>query len=91
MVDRASRIRSLARTLFFGGVVVSVYGVMQYTGLDPITWGNLPFERRMAFSTYGNPDLLGGYIIFPLVIRLGLALSETDTTVARRLLDRASC
>lgn len=80
MVDRASRIRSLARSLFFGGLIVSVYGMMQYMGIDPVTWGNLPFEANRAFSTYGNPDLLGGYIIFPLAIGLALALSEKDTT-----------
>lgn len=78
--DRASRIRSLARTLFYGGVIVSVYGLMQYLGVDPVKWGNLPFEVNRAFSTYGNPDLLGGYIIFPLAIGLALALSEEDTT-----------
>lgn len=78
MVDRASRIRSLARTLFFGGLLVSAYGVAQYMGMDPVKWGNLPFELNRAFSTYGNPDLLGGYLIFPLAIGLALALSEKD-------------
>lgn len=75
--DRASRIRTLARTLFFSGAIVSLYGVMQYIGIDPIRWGNLPFEANRAFSTYGNPDMLGGFLIFPLVMSLALALSET--------------
>lgn len=44
--------------------------------LDPITWGNLPFETNRAFSTFGNPDLLGGYLIFPWAITIALALSE---------------
>lgn len=76
--DRASRIRSLARTLFIGGTLVSLYGVMQYIGIDPVKWGNLPFEANRAFSTYGNPDLLGGYIVFPLAISFALALSESN-------------
>ncbi len=76
--DRASRIRSLARTLFFGGTLVSLYGMMQYIGIDPVKWGNLPFEANRAFSTYGNPDLLGGYLVFPLAISLALALSEEN-------------
>jgi len=80
VVDRASRIRSLARSLFIGGFIVSAYGLMQYMGIDPVTWGNLPFEPNRAFSTYGNPDLLGGYIIFPLAIGLALALTEEDFT-----------
>lgn len=76
--DRASRIRTLAKSLFFSGAFVSFYGVMQYWGMDPIKWGNLPFEANRAFSTYGNPDMLGGFLIFPLIISLALALSESD-------------
>ena len=78
MLDRVTRIRALARTLFYSGTAVSLYGTMQYLGIDPLSWGRLPFEPNRAFSTYGNPDLLGGFIVFPLVISLGLALSEKD-------------
>ncbi len=48
----------------------------QTVSLDPVRWGSLPFESNRAFSTFGNPDLLGGYLIFPFAITLGLALSE---------------
>ncbi len=51
----------------FGQIAVSV---------DPVQWGGLPFEPNRAFSTFGNPDLLGGYLIFPWAVSLGLALSE---------------
>lgn len=153
LADRASRIRSLARSLAIGGFIVSGYGALQVIGtidigvarallpvsvllavglpiglaalalmklhddrqaqvaayigagvaavagvliaaglsqnidlavqsgstlvsLDPVRWGNLPFETNRAFSTFGNPDLLGGYLIFPWAITIGLALSE---------------
>lgn len=79
VVDRPSRIRSLARSLTIGGVLVSTYGVMQFFGIDPAKWGALPFEPNRAFSTFGNPDLLGGYLIFPLAISLGLALTSEKT------------
>lgn len=78
--DRASRIKSLARTFFFSGSIVSLYGIMQYVGLDPIRWGSLPFEPNRAFSTYGNPDLLGGFLVFSLVISFALAMAEEDST-----------
>ncbi|MCE5192115.1 MAG: O-antigen ligase family protein [Actinomycetia bacterium] len=81
VVDRPSRIRSLARTVLIGGVLVSFYGVLQFLGADPAQWGALPFETNRAFSTFGNPDLLGGYLIFPLAIALGLALSEEEVWV----------
>ncbi|MDZ4063107.1 MAG: O-antigen ligase family protein, partial [Coriobacteriia bacterium] len=73
-------IKSLARTLFFSGSIVSIYGIMQYVGLDPIRWGSLPFEPNRAFSTYGNPDLLGGFLVFSLVISFALAMAEEDST-----------
>lgn len=79
LADRASRIRTIATTLFWSGMVVNLYGLLQILGKDPITWGKLPFELTRAFSTYGNPDLLGGYIIFPLILSLALALSEERT------------
>jgi O-antigen ligase len=77
LADRPGRIRSLARTLMLASVIVAGYGVLQSIGLDPIRWGaNLPFEANRAFSTFGNPDLLGGFIIFPLTIGMAMALSE---------------
>lgn len=79
LADRPSRFKQLAVWLFWGGVIVASYGVLQNLGLDPIEWSTLPFERRRAFSTYGNPNLLGGWLMFALPISVGLALSETRT------------
>jgi O-antigen ligase len=77
MVDRPSRIRSIAHTIVVSGAVVSFYGMLQFFGLDPVNWGTqLPFEFNRAFSTYGNPDLLGGYLIFPLAVSLAMALTD---------------
>jgi len=78
LADRPGRMRSLARTLMISGMVVAFYGVLQSVGMDPINWGsNLPFEANRAFSTFGNPDLLGGFLIFPLTISVAMALSES--------------
>jgi O-antigen ligase len=79
LADRPSRIRSLARTLLISGAIVALYGVIQYLGLDPVSWGaKLPFEANRAFSTFGNPDLLGGFLIFPLTLSVAMALSERE-------------
>lgn len=76
MLDRASKIRTLAKTFFWSGVVVNSYGVLQYFGLDPAEWGVLEFEENRAFSTFGNPEFLGGFAVLALAISLSLALSE---------------
>jgi O-antigen ligase len=78
LIDKPAKMRSLIRTLFFSNIIVCGYALMQWQGLDPIQWGQLPFEARRAFSTYGNPDLLGGFLMFTLPTSLALALSEDD-------------
>jgi putative inorganic carbon (HCO3(-)) transporter len=78
LADKPSKMRFLARTLVFSSVLVAGYGLLQYVGADPIKWGALPFEANRAFSFYGNPDLLGGFLMFPLPIALAMALSERN-------------
>lgn len=79
-----------AAILLVGGVVFSaglarnidlaaMRGLVNVS-VDPVQWGTLPFEPNRAFSTFGNPDLLGGYLIFPWAVSLGLALSERHDT-----------
>ncbi|MDO8914925.1 MAG: O-antigen ligase family protein [Coriobacteriia bacterium] len=77
LVDRPSRIRSLTHTFVVSGIAVSFYGILQFFGADPVSWGsNLPFETNRAFSTFGNPDLLGGFIVLVLPLALAMALTE---------------
>jgi putative inorganic carbon (HCO3(-)) transporter len=78
LVDRPSRIRSITRTFLASSLIVAGYGALQSIGADPLRWGALPFEVNRAFSTFGNPDLLGGFLIFPLVISIAMAFSEPD-------------
>jgi hypothetical protein len=74
--DRPSRIRAIAETLFWSSTLVAGYGMMQSMGRDLIDWHTLPFEANRPFATYGNPDLLGGFLMFSLPIALALALAE---------------
>jgi O-antigen ligase len=76
VVDTAERVRTLARALFFSSVLVSLYGLVQFAGWDPEAWGSLRFEAHRAFSTFGNPEMLGGFLTFSTSIALGLALTE---------------
>lgn len=77
VADRPQRIRRITQAVVLSGAVVAAYGVLQHLGLDPIPRATgLPFEPERAYSTMGNPDLLGGYLIFPLVLSVTLALGE---------------
>ena len=77
--DRPARVLTLARALFWSSVVVAGYGVLQYVGWDPVRWGVSSFEANRAFSTFGNPDLLGGFLVFSVPVALALALAERRT------------
>ena len=70
------RVRQLVQALSFSSVVVAGYGLLQALGADPLSWGQLPFEQNRSFSTYGNPDLLAGFLAFSIFINLGLLFSE---------------
>ena len=78
IVTTAERRKSIARAAAFSAVVVSAYAIAQALGHDPFLWGGLPFSDRLAFSTIGNPDMLGGYLVAPLVLNLALAWDESD-------------
>jgi O-antigen ligase len=78
LADTPARIKRLAQSLFWSGVIVGSYGLMQALGRDILQWGQLPFEVNRSFSTYGNPDLLGGFLMFGTFVSLGLALAESN-------------
>lgn len=75
LVDSSARVREFARTLAVTGAALATYGLLQSAGLDPFTWSVAEFDRGMAFATFGNPDVLGGYLIAPLGAALGLFFS----------------
>jgi O-antigen ligase len=74
--DRPARVFALARAVFWSSVIVAGYGVLQSAGWDPISWGEIPWEAHRAFSTFGNPDLLGGFLVFSVTVAFGLVLME---------------
>jgi len=78
-----ARVRQLAQTLSWSSVVVAAYGILQAIGADPLEWGPLPFYENQSFSTYGNPNLLAGFLAFSIFVNLGLVFSE-DRTAWRR-------
>ncbi|MDR1412735.1 MAG: O-antigen ligase family protein [Actinomycetes bacterium] len=75
-----ARIKQLAQALCWSSLFVAGYGLLQAFGQDFMQWGELPFEANRSFSTYGNPDLLVGFLAFGVFVTLGLALAEKRTS-----------
>lgn len=57
-----------------GAGLVSIYALPQAVGLEFVNWGNVTFESNRAFSTFGNPSLLAGYLVLVLFTALGWGL-----------------
>lgn len=72
-VRSAQALKSVAVAAAVSGSLVSLYGILQWMGVDLFVWVGDVGDR--VASTYGNPNLLGAYLIFPLAMALGLALS----------------
>lgn len=70
----------LSKVIVGTAYIVAAYGLLQFLGLDPLTW-SLKFEARKAFSTFGNPDLLAGYLVLVMPMALAEFLAAVDTRV----------
>lgn len=77
--NRPGRIKQLAQTITAASAIIALYGLMQAAGADILDFQNVGFEANRSFSTYGNPDLLAGYLAFGIFVPLALALSESST------------
>jgi O-antigen ligase len=83
------RLDYIGKTMTFTGAIVALYGVMQYFGHDPFEWAKLPFEERRSFSSFGNPDLLAGYLVLllPFTIAEFIKTKQIKDKTARILYD----
>lgn len=72
------RVKQIARTLCYSSAFVAFYGLLQTFGFEPLMGGSVGFEAGRSYSTYGNPDMLAGFLAFGVFITLGLVLSEQD-------------
>jgi O-antigen ligase len=69
---RPGRLRMLATCAVGGSMIVAAYGVAQLLGIDPI-WDTL--DKGRVFSTIGQAEWLGAYLVIPLALAVGLLAS----------------
>ena len=44
-------------------MILSIYGIMQFYGFDPFPRDFIRLEWKNAFSTFGNPNFFGTYLV----------------------------
>lgn len=84
--NTAERIRRLLLYILIAVAVASVYGLIQYldaqffpapqSGLDPFVWRQA-FTKK-AFSTFGNPNFFGNFLVILTPITLALLLKRNS-------------
>ncbi|MDH5661361.1 MAG: O-antigen ligase family protein [Elusimicrobiota bacterium] len=75
--------RKILKTLLIASVIVSVYALVQASGITFFVWrGTQPYPR--VWSTLGNPNFLGPYLI--MVIPIYLVFLMRAETVRKKLL-----
>lgn len=69
-------LENLIKLAVLSASIVSIYGIAQQFGFDPIPWGFISFDTGRSFSTFGNPILLGGYLSLMLPSSIGLLIGS---------------
>lgn len=71
-------IKKLNLLIVFSAIAISLYGIFQYFGLDPIPRDEIRlFWSGRAFSTMGNPNFLGTYLVLMLPLPVFQFLKES--------------
>ncbi|MBN1193301.1 MAG: O-antigen ligase family protein [Coriobacteriia bacterium] len=68
--------RRIAMAVVIGALPVAVYALVQAFGFDTANWGAPDWGLARGFSTLGNPDYLGAYLIFPTTLAIGLSMDS---------------
>jgi tetratricopeptide (TPR) repeat protein/O-antigen ligase len=73
---RTAQLQRLLMTLVVSSVPISLYGLLQHYGLDPLPWGGDVTQRVAA--NMGNPIFVAAYIILIIPVTLGQILHTLD-------------
>lgn len=73
-INRGGKKNSVLRVMVLSGTIFSLYGLLQYFGLDLISWSNA-FGNRPS-STLGNPVFLGEVLAMTIPFALSLCYYE---------------
>jgi len=66
------RLVRIVRTAVYSGFLVSVYGILQFLGIDFLTWTESALITHRTFSSFGQPNFLAAWLL--LIIPLNFYL-----------------
>jgi O-antigen ligase len=84
-VDYEEKKRKISRLIFtavFSSLLVSIYAVMQYFGVDFLLWDEPAAITKRAFSTLGQPNFLGSFLTLTIPLT-GYLIKKNNFVYAR--------
>jgi len=82
-----NRIGTLLKAMLLGSFPVAIYGICQRLGLEFLDWAGGSSSARV-WSTLGNSNFLGGYLIMVIPLGLCVIVSTHYYRNSRRLLSK---
>ena len=81
---RANNIGKSIDVILIASGLVAIYGILQRSGVDFVNWAQPSKER--IFSTFGNPNFLGAYLIMviPLALSRLLTIGSGQSSIQQR-------
>jgi len=78
LAARASKYthKKLLNYVLYSAIIISCYGIMQYLGWDPIPRDFMRLNYKAAFSTIGNPNFLGSYLVLIIPVAIHNYMSD---------------
>jgi len=70
--------------ILVGSVVIIIYGFIQRQGIDILEWAESP--RQRIWSTLGNPNFLGAYLVMVIPLALSRFLNKNQKEEIRAML-----
>jgi putative inorganic carbon (HCO3(-)) transporter len=65
---RLIKINEIYKTIALSALLVSIYATLQYFGIDFVQWNEAAINTKRAFSTLGQPNYLGLFIVMVIPI-----------------------
>ncbi|MFH1745310.1 MAG: O-antigen ligase family protein [bacterium] len=83
-IDSKKKVEKLISASLLGSVVVCAYGILQWAGLDTLSWWKPLAVRPRITSTIGQPLLLGNYLLFTIF------LAGYRVTISKKIIKKFS-
>lgn len=85
LFSHARHVRTLFRVVVGATALSSIYGFLQYAGMDPFPWAQVNVEEYRGLpATFGNPNVAGHTLLMAIVLAVGLLVDGWHRAQRRR-------